>query len=171
MQIFDPPPEARAAPAPRTARRPPRLPGLPKIAIPSLLRRPLAWVVAAESIVTATFVLAAAHLLATSVPAAPAGAPLPALGPSAVQSPPVPDVSRLLASPGAATPAPRPRLGTGTGFLGGLLSGLNQDQAGFEHQEWSALQALSGAIRTYIEDVVLPAVEKAGHGTASSRSP
>ena len=169
MQIFDPPPEP--------ARRLPRLslprPGLPRLRVPmpAFLRRPLTWVIAAEAAITLSFVLAAWHLLTASLPAAPAGAPLGLL-PSPAASDTRPDVSRLISDGGGASAAaPHPGLGQSSGFLGGLLGGLNQDQAAFEHQEWSALQALSGAIRTYIETVMLPAVERAAHSSASSRSP
>ncbi len=178
MQIFEPPPE----PPPRAARRVPRLPSLPALSrlaaplalprwsAPPVLRRPFAWLVAGEVAVTLAFVLAAIHLLSASLPSTAATGPLVA-PPSPPPSAAAPDVARLLPPAGSASPRPQPGLGQSSGFLGGLLSGLNQDQASFEHQEWSALQALSGAIRTYIEDVVLPAVERAAHGGASSRSP
>jgi hypothetical protein len=172
VQIFDPPPPA--APSPPQVPRPSRRPRLPRVrlGVPTFLRRPLAWVIAAETAVTAAFVLAAVHLLSASLPAAQVALPLapPSAGP-APTSDLAPDIARLLPGAGAASPASQPGLGRSSGFLGGLLSGLNQDQASFERAQWSALQALSGAIRSYIEGVVVPAVEKAGRGAASPRSP
>ena len=147
------------------------MPGLvpPRLALPALpgfLRRPLAWVIAAESVVTAAFLVAAVHLLSASLPVVPAGAPLVTVASPAAGLPP-PDVGRLLPSPSAGGPTRRPGLGQSPAFLGTLMSGLNSDQATFEHQEWSALQALSSAIRAYIENVVVPAVERAAHGGAA----
>jgi hypothetical protein len=161
VQIFDPPP------APRAPRR--RSWRVPRIRPPGWLRRPLTWVIATEAAVTLAFVVAALHLLARSVAAAGATAP--------AQPAPLPAPSSVATAPGVAvapavavatSPKPHPGLGQDSAFLGGLLSGLNHDQASYEHAQWSALQALSGAIRTYIEDVVLPAVERA---TRSARSP
>lgn len=173
MQIFDPPPGAP---------RRPRLPSLPKLswaalarlprpALPRFARRPLVWVIAAETVVTGAFLLGAIHLLSRSLPASAVAAPL-LTAPSPASGAADPNVSQLLPPGTSASPAPHPGIGTGSGFLGGVLSGLNQDQSSFEHQEWAALQALSAGIRSYIENVVLPAVEKAAHnGSASSRSP
>lgn len=164
MQIFDPPPPARQVPSR------PRLPRIPRISAPAFVRRPLTWVIAAEALVTCGFLVAALHLLSASLPAVPpASMALPA---TAAPSLAPPAVAGLLPGGAPASPAPRPGLGAGVGFLGGLLAGLNSDQASFEQAEWAALQALSGAIRTYIEGVMLPAVERAAHGAAgASRSP
>jgi len=153
-------------PPPPSRGRLPRLPGLP---LPAFARRPLTWVIAGEALITGAFLITALHLLSASVPAT-AGAEV-ALPATAAPSLPPPDVAGLLPKGAPASPAPRPGLGAGGKFLGGLLSGLNSDQASFEHAEWSALQALSGAIRAYIEGVMLPAVEKAAHGAAASRAP
>lgn len=122
--------------------------------------------VGAEVLVCVAFLGAAAHLLAGTVPAASSVPVLAGLAPAPPTSSPVPDLSKLLPNPGSAAVPPRPGLGQGDGFLGGMLSGLNQDQASFERVEWSALQALSGAIRVYIERVIVPAVEKAAHSGA-----
>jgi hypothetical protein len=175
VQIFEPPPVvAPPAPKPRRGSHRVALRSV-RLGVPDVFRRPLAWVIAAETAVTAAFVLAAAHLLAASLPAAPAAVPLaaPSLPPTLAATPAdvAPDVTGLVPASGTGSPAPQPALGQSAGFLGGLLSGLNRDQASFERAQWSALQALAGAIRSYIEDVVVPAVEKAERGAASSRSP
>ena len=156
MQIFDRPP-----PPPRRPRLPAfRVPRL-RLPLPALLRRPLAWLVAAEVVVCVALVGAAWHLVATTAVAA---ATAPAL-PSAVAAPaPSDSPPPAFAQPGGAPsphPTARPGLGLDGRFLGGLLDGLNADQAAFENGEWSALQALSVAIRLYIERVMVPAVEKA----------
>lgn len=160
VQIFDAPPPPRA-PRPRwRSFRTPR----PHVSLPGFLRRPLTWVVGAEAAVTVAFVLAALHLLSRSVAAAGVGAPSqpPLAAPSSTPSAPA------AVAPRVASPPPHPGLGRSSAFLGSLLSGLNHDQAASEHEQWSALQALSGAIRAYLEDVVLPAVERAAR---SGRSP
>ncbi|HEX6488895.1 MAG TPA: hypothetical protein VF137_08520 [Candidatus Dormibacteraeota bacterium] len=130
------------------------------------MRRPLTWLVVAEVLVCLAFLGAAARMVAGAVPAASTVPVLAGLAPARPTATPVPDLSKLLPNPGSAAQPPRPGLGQGDGFLGGMLSGLNQDQASFERVEWSALQALSGAIRVYIERVIVPAVEKAAHSRA-----
>lgn len=130
------------------------------------MRRPLTWIVATEAVVTVAFLVAALHLLSRSVAAANVAPPQLQPAATSTSTPAAPGV--VAATPGGAMPPPHPGLGQSSAFLGGLLSGLNHDQAASEHAQWSVLQALSGAIRTYIEDVVLPAVERAAH---SGRSP
>lgn len=127
--------------------------------------------IAAEAAVTFAFLAAALHLLTASIPPTPSGAGAALPTPAPASTLPPPNVAGLLPGGSPASTRPRPGLGSSSVFLGGLLSGLNSDQSSFEHAEWSALQALSGAIRAYIEEVVVPAVEKAAHGTAASRSP
>ena len=131
-----------------------------------LARRPLAWLVMAEIAVCAALVLTAAHLVAAAAAGPQAGGGGIAVPPFAAASAAPAPAPAVSAAAGAALPHGRPGLGTGGAFLGGLLDGLNRDEAAFEQAEWAALQALSGAIRVYVEKVMLPAVEKA----ARSRS-
>lgn len=128
--------------------------------MPRLARRPLAWIVAAETVVCVALIATAWHLVATTAAAAApaAGLPVIAAAPAPGDSPPA--VAAQASSAAAAIPA-RPATATGGTFLGGLLEGLNRDQAAFENGEWSALQAFSGAITLYIERVMVPALERA----------
>lgn len=135
--------------------------------IPRWARRPLAWLVAGEVAVCLALFGTAWHLIAGSAAAAGPTARLPVLAaPSPVESP----VPAIPMAGGAAVPAPgRPGLATGGDFLGAVLSGLNSDQASFENGEWAALQALSGAMKLYIERVMLPAVERAERSAGGPR--
>lgn len=120
--------------------------------------------VAAEVLVCLALITAAVHLLAGPVPAASVGPPVPLPAGQASIAPP--DVSRLLPARGSSSGSRgRPAIGRDGAFLGGMLSGLNRDQSDFERAEWTALQALSAAMRAYIERVIVPAVEKAAHAS------
>lgn len=166
VQIFD-----RPAPPPRPSLRR-RLaalalpPSWGKLGAVRLARRPLTWLVAAECVVCLALVGAAWHLVSAAAASAGAGVPaaapgLPALGSVLAPSDPSPPALPQASGSAAAAQPGRPGLGTSGAFLGDLINGLNQDQASFENSEWTALQALSGAIRGYIEGVMLPAVLRA----------
>lgn len=122
-----------------------------------LLRKPLAWMIAAEVVVVALLVAGAFHFLqgarqqavASTLPAArvpvrpatPSSAPAPA--PSATPT------------PGKST-APTP--GAGLPFD---IATLNSDAASWERLQERLTKALTRALRLYVETVVVPAVERA----------
>ena len=160
MRIFEPEPDRSSLPRrPGLARSAGLLLAVGSSAIAAAGRRPLPLLIAGEVAVCLALGLAAWHLVGAAA-SEPASVPPPAtlVASSPEAPPPAPPAGAI-----PATAAGHPGLGTGAGFLGGMLAGLNRDEADLEHTEWDALQAFSAAIRAYLERVVVPAVEQAVH--------
>jgi hypothetical protein len=81
--------------------------------------------------------------------------PSPGRSPPAAASPP----------PKRAAPAPTPGYRTDADFLGRQLQDVNRDQAALENIEWRLVRSAMQGIRSYIERVVVPAVERAEPST------
>jgi hypothetical protein len=126
----------------------------------NLLRKPLAWMVAAELAVVAALVMLAWHLVA-NVPAQVVSI-LPAASPAAEASGQVsPD---LPAQPTPQVTAPLPGLNVDAGFWRGRLAELNHGQATFEGLEWRIVRSAMDATHRYVESVVIPAIVHAERG-------
>lgn len=134
-----------------------------------LPRRPLTWMLAAELVVVAALGLAVWHLWQDwqRPPAVVAGGGPVGVAPAGSDPPPTGPPRQPL--PRSSPPAPRatPGMGSGTVFLAGQLDGINRDQAAWEGAQWRLLSALTGAMRDYLERVVVPAVERAGSHPSS----
>jgi hypothetical protein len=123
------------------------------------LRKPVAWMVAAECVVVAALMLLAWHVLSTPLSSDGAGPfSLPAASPTAGEA--------LPSLPGGA-PArpgetgPPPGLNVDPAFWRARLRILNRDTAALEGVEWRVAHAVMTAARSYLEAVVLPAIARA----------
>ena len=126
-----------------------------------LLRRPLVWMIAAEAIVVSILLGAAWHFYESYRRS-------PAATPPAVAKAPAVRATVTVASPRATPPSPartpKPpsaapaRPGIGLPFD---IQALNGDAADWERKEERVAMALTGALRVYVEAVVVPAVERA----------
>ena len=132
-----------------------------------LLRHRLALVVAAEVLIVVAFCAAAWHVWHSrqvgSRPAArqppPATSPAPTSIPSVQAPPTVPGLS-----PPPVRSGPTPGVRTDGDFLLRQMRDLNHDQSALEGAEWRAVKAVIDAARSYLQTVVLPAVERAERG-------
>ena len=69
--------------------------------------------------------------------------------------------------PGLSPPprsGPTPGIRTDPDFLLRQMRDLNHDQSALERAEWHAVKAAIDAVRSYLQNVVLPAVERAERG-------
>jgi hypothetical protein len=130
-----------------------------------LRRSPLTWIVAAELCVMLAIGYFAWHLISgpQSRPAPGAGTVEPE--PTLSQSPPpiftpLPAATRS-SRPGTGQPAPGSDRTRDPAQLPFELDALNRDQARLEGEQWALVKAVTRALRTYIERVVLPAVLRA----------
>ena len=133
------------------------------------MRRPLAWLIAFEILVVAALAAATYHVVATHGhgPPTAATAPLPPARkatPKAISKPPAP----VRAPATTPTPAPTPRsAGPAPGltfdpaFWAGQLQRANHDQHALEQLQWQATSAVTGWVRSYVNQVLLPAVQEA----------
>jgi hypothetical protein len=123
----------------------------------NLIRKPLAWMVAAELGVVAALLMLAWHLVA-SVPAQVVPI-LPETSPAAEAAGQVsPD---LPAQPSPQVSAPLPGLNVDASFWRVRLAELNHGQAAFEALEWRIVRSAMDATHRYVESVVIPAIVRA----------
>ena len=122
-----------------------------------LLRRPLFWMVTLEAIIVMILLGAAWHFFESYRRGAPAAtaASRPASGAMPGARPPA-----RLPPPSPSRPVPSATVPRAAG-LPVDVKHLNSDAASWERLEERMATALTGALRTYIETVVLPAVERA----------
>jgi hypothetical protein len=128
------------------------------------MRRPLAWLIAFEILVVAALAAATYHVVATrwhgpAAAAAVAAAPLP---PGRKATP------KATSRPSAPAPAPTPRptgpppgLTFDPAFWAGQLQRVNHDQQALEQLQWQVTGAVTGWVRSYVNHVLLPAVQQA----------
>ena len=64
-----------------------------------------------------------------------------------------------------ASPTPKPALAMDAVTWSSQLGRINRDDSALQKAEWSLVQAITHAIRNYLEKVVLPAVRRAEKGT------
>lgn len=126
-----------------------------------LLRKPLTWMILAESAVVAALILMAWHLIAA--PASAVAAP-----PGVLLRPTAPDHAAETSS--AAPKRPKaitrqlPGLNVDTGFWRLRLIELNREEAAFELLEWRIVHSAMDTVQRYMESIVLPSVERAERG-------
>ena len=127
-----------------------------------LIRKPIAWMVAAEIVVVAALVVASWYFLAGARP----GSDLPALllpsssEPADAEASVPPDA---LAPPEPSAVPLLPGLNVDPAFWRTRLEALNAAQAQFEALEWRIVQSAMDSMQRYIETVVLPSIERAEH--------
>jgi hypothetical protein len=131
-----------------------------------LLRRPLFLMIAVEALLVVGVAGVAWHVWQSRQEAASAAA-----GPSSTgQSPPAglgparfPKPSTVpRASPGRPSPPPpAPGFRVDADFLARQFGDVNRDQAALERTEWRLVRAAIDGMRSYLERVVLPLVERA----------
>jgi hypothetical protein len=126
----------------------------------NLLRKPLPWMVLAECAIVAALLLVAWHLIAnppvidSNLPAEfPAPAESGEAGAPVVPGPASQSKPQALPS--------LPGLNFEASFWRVRLAELNRGQAAFEALEWKLVHSAIGAVRRYVESVVLPAVTRA----------
>ncbi|HEX6350558.1 MAG TPA: hypothetical protein VF160_14355 [Candidatus Dormibacteraeota bacterium] len=128
------------------------------------MRRPLAWLILLEFVVVGALAASAYHLVITRAPAS-AAAPAPALAPA-----PRPNAKRPAtpaAAPAAPTPTPQHPAGPPPGlnldpvFWSGELQRINRDQHLLEQLQWRLTSAVTDWVRSYVNRVLIPAVEEA----------
>ena len=133
-----------------------------------LLSRPLTYLVLGECCVLIALGVAVWHLIphpapqsrAALTPAPPGAAPAPAPEARPAQPPPAaphPPPSSRPPSMGSATAA----AGRDPAFWAERLKTLNRDQSELQQSQWRLLDAALGAARGYLDEVVVPAVERA----------
>lgn len=131
-----------------------------------LPRRPLLWLVAAECVIVLGLGIATWRVIeARRTPPPPAvaeAAPPPADAAVQPTAPPAP--SALPPASPSPRPAPAVGLSTDPAFLRRQLVAVNRDEASLEQVEWRLAQAVLGFARTYIDEVVLPAIDRARRG-------
>jgi hypothetical protein len=62
-----------------------------------------------------------------------------------------------------------PGLNVDPAFWRKRLTGLNQAEAQFEALEWRIIHSAMETVRTYVETVVIPAIEQAEKGRGQAR--
>jgi hypothetical protein len=125
----------------------------------NLIRKPLAWMVAAEVAVVAALVMLAWHLVASAP--APVLPTLPETSPAAEAAGQVsPD---LPAQPTPHVGGPLPGLNVDPSFWRVRLAELNHGQAAFEVLEWKIVRSAMDATHRYVQTVVIPAIVRAEH--------
>jgi hypothetical protein len=131
----------------------------------NLVRKPLTWMVVAESIVVVALLLIVWNLVAAAaVHHAVAATPV-------AEAPPADATPSLPALPAPAPPAthgPLPGLNVDSGFWRARLGALNRDQVIFEQLEWRVVHIAMDAAQHYLESVVLPSVTRAERAHAGA---
>jgi len=123
----------------------------------SLLRKPLTWMVLAECVVMASLLVVGWRIVADASPGTAAytwllpGVDKPAASP--------PLLSPI--EPPAAARGPLPGLNVDPYFWRKRLADLNRDTSSIEALEWKIASAVMTTARSYLETVVLPAIERA----------
>jgi len=124
-----------------------------------LVRSPLTWMIAAEAVVV-TLLIGVAWQLAAGVlrPAAsvPELAAPPAAAPNSDLGAPEVDIPAVSPAQG-----PPPGLNLASRFWRARLGDLNRDEELFVDLEWGLVRAAEGAVKRYVDTVVLPAVRRA----------
>jgi hypothetical protein len=123
--------------------------------------------VAAEVVVVAALAGVAWHEIAGAVPGpAPAASPVIS-SPGDSTAPDVPSSALIPPRPGAMPLLPG--LNVDPAFWRKRLTGLNQAEAQFEALEWRIIHSAMETVRTYVETVVIPAIEQAEKGRGQAR--
>lgn len=141
------------------------LPGMP---LARLLQHRLLLMIIAELVVVVALVAAAWHVWQSrQVPLPPAAASPP--GQSSRDRAPLrqPRASAAAPRPSAtASPGTRtsPGFRTDADFLARQMGDVNHDQSALERVEWRIVRAAIDGMRSYLEHIVLPAVERAERG-------
>ncbi len=123
-----------------------------------MLRRPIAWMVAAEVVVVSALVAVAWHELA-SVSAAPTPLVLPVASPEDTAAPSVP--ADVLEPPGSGSLPQLPGLNVDPAFWRDRFVALNGAEAQFVALEWRIVHSAMDTMRRYIDTVVVPALQRA----------
>lgn len=134
----------------------------------TLFRPPMVWLVLAEAALIAALGAVTWHVWQERI--APAGAAVAtqpaAPAPAATSRRPGP----ISASPQASPAPPRPSVGptpgirTDASFLSREMAELNRVEAAFEDLEWRVTKAVADGIQRYIENVVLPSIDRGQGG-------
>lgn len=126
----------------------------------NLVRKPLAWMIAAELIVVAALIFAALEMvMGTRADAASPAASLPAAVAEASPSP----LPELPNPDRAATRGPAPGLNVSSAFWKARLAQLNRDQVVLEQIEWRLVHEAMQWLQRYLELTVLPSIRHAEH--------
>jgi hypothetical protein len=125
----------------------------------NLIRSPLSWMVAAELAVVGALVVVAWNVVAS----ASHPAPMPALAQAsdAPSDPGSPQPLTQLPTPPQA--GPLPGLNLDSAFWRERLAQLNSDQIDLEQLEWRIVRSAEAAAQSYVETVILPAIQRAEH--------
>ena len=121
-----------------------------------LIRSPLTWLVAVEVVVVGALAVVTWNVVSSALRpsfAAPISLPLA----SAEPTPPLPDLPTI--TPPAR--GPLPGLNLGSGFWRTRLEQLNREQAALAQLEWRIVHSAMDAVRSYVENVVVPAIRRA----------
>ena len=129
-----------------------------------LIRKPLLWLIALEAVLVVAAAGVAWHVWQSRQQAAIASPdpftaqrPPAALGPARLSQPSA--VPR--ASPRPSPPAPTPGFRVDADFLSRQAGEVNRDQARLADIEWRLLRSATQGMKSYLERVVLPWVERA----------
>jgi len=126
-----------------------------------LIRTPLTWMVVAEFVVVGLLVVVAWSVLASSFrpavggPAAAAPDAAPNVG---TEDSPLPDIPAIT---GQGARGPLPGLNLSSSFWRARLADINREQVLLVRLEWRIVHAGMDAARSYVENVVLPAIRRA----------
>jgi hypothetical protein len=130
-----------------------------------LLRKPLFVLVVLEILLVLGVVAAAWHVWQSrQYPSAPAVGALPAPRPTLDNGParlPSPSSNPAAGSPRSPAAAPKSGLRIDAEFLTRQLRDVNREQAALEALEWRLVRAAMQGMKSYLEGVVLPLVERA----------
>src|SRR5438270_13930688 len=156
------PPEEIPPPWRPGRRKPARFP----LRLPRRLRRPFVWLVAAECCLMLALFAFAWHLFQTRPQPS---APISVAGPEQLTAKPSPTAaSAPRPSHVQASPTPKPALAMDAVTWSSQLGRINRDDSALQKAEWSLVQAITHAIRNYLEKVVLPAIKRAEEASLNS---
>jgi hypothetical protein len=130
-----------------------------------LLRKPLFVLVVLETLLVLGVVVTAWHVWQSRQDAsAPVVGGLPAPPPALDAGParlPSPSANPADGSPRSPTAGPKPGLRVDADFFTRQLRDVNREQAALEAVEWRLVRAAVQGMKSYLEGVVLPRVERA----------
>jgi hypothetical protein len=138
-----------------------------------VIRRPIAWLIAAEIVVVAALGAVTWSVITERMAGGSSAASGPVLTqpldtaspqPSAGASPSPNLTAGLHSSPPARALGPTPGMSTDADFWRAHLSRVNRDDAGWEQAQWRIARAVVEFARGYLEQVVIPAIERAEGG-------
>lgn len=122
-----------------------------------LIRTPLTWFVIAEFLVVGVLITMAWNAVAGAARPVLASRAIPPADAAVAPDSPLPDFPALVQP----STGPVPGLNLSGPFWRARLAQLNQDQVYFEQLEWQVVHTALEAAQRYVQDVVVPALERA----------